>query len=236
MKVLVVDDDVELLPLLAFTLRQAGFLALEATDGERALAMIAEEAPDVVILDANMPRLDGFEVCRRLRAAGDATPVLMLTVRREEEDVVRGLDLGADDYLTKPFSPRTLLARVRALLRRVSRPGPRTSSSGGLMLDEELQAVCLADRPPLRLTPLEFRLLQLLLAHGGRPVPTERILRHVWGSRGAGDRQLLKQLVHRLRQKIERDPTQPSRLCTAPGFGYRLASDEAPQRTPSSDQ
>ena len=230
MKALVVDDDPDLLPLLALVLRQAGFLVVEATSGERALALVAEEVPDVVILDANLPRIDGFEVCRRLRAAGDSTPVLMLTVRSDEEDVVRGLEQGADDYLTKPFSPRTLLARVRALVRRTARtavPG-RPATSGDLALDEELQAVRLGGKPPQRLTPLEFRLLQLLLAHGGRPVPTERILRHVWGSRGAGDRQLLKQLVHRLRQKIEADPAQPARLRTEPGVGYRLGNGDAP--------
>jgi DNA-binding response OmpR family regulator len=225
MKILVVDDDPELLSLVAFALRQAGLLAVEAGSGERALALIAEEAPDALILDANLPGIDGFEVCRRLRAAGNSLPVLMLTVRGDEEDVVRGLELGADDYLTKPFSPRTLLARVRALLRRAVRgEAGRPMRSGDLALDEELQAVRLGERPPLRLTPLEFRLLQLLVAHAGKPVPTARILRHVWGARGEGDRQLLKQLVHRLRQKIEGDPAHPQRLCTEPGIGYRLAA------------
>jgi DNA-binding response OmpR family regulator len=226
MKVLVVDDDPELLPLVAFALRQGGFLAVEAASGERALALVAEERPDLVVLDANLPGIDGFEVCRRLRGARDATPVLMLTVRGDEEDLVRGLELGADDYLTKPFSPRTLLARVRALLRRAGREGARRLASGDLALDEELQAVRVAGGPPLRLTPLEFRLLQLLAANEGRPVPAERILRHVWGARGEGDRQLLKQLVHRLRRKLEADPAHPRRLQTEPGVGYRLAAGE----------
>jgi DNA-binding response OmpR family regulator len=226
MKVLVVDDDPELLPLVAFALRQGGFLTVEAASGERALALVAEERPDLVVLDANLPGIDGFEVCRRLRGARDATPVLMLTVRGDEEDLVRGLELGADDYLTKPFSPRTLLARVRALLRRAGREGARRLASGDLALDEELQAVRVAGGPPLRLTPLEFRLLQLLAANEGRPVPAERILRHVWGARGEGDRQLLKQLVHRLRRKLEADPAHPRRLQTEPGVGYRLAAGE----------
>jgi DNA-binding response OmpR family regulator len=222
-KILVVDDDAELLPLVAFTLRQGGFLALEASTGERALPLIAAERPDLVVLDVNLPGIDGFEVCRRLRAAGDTTPVLLLTVRGEEEDQVRGLDLGADDYLTKPFSPRSLLARVRALLRRSGLEAAQRTVSGDLVLDEELQAARIGGQPPLRLTPLEFRLLQLLAAHDGRTVHTERILLHVWGAGSAGDRQLLKQLVHRLRQKIERDPSQPRRLLTEPGLGYRLA-------------
>ncbi|MGH9382239.1 MAG: response regulator [Thermoanaerobaculia bacterium] len=225
MKILVVDDDLELLALVAFALRQGGFLAIEAASGERALALIAEEEPDLVVLDVNLPGIDGFEVCRRLRAERNPVPVLMLTVRGDEEDVVQGLELGADDYLTKPFSPRTLLARVRALLRRTGRHGSAELRSGELVLDEELQAVRLGDQPPLRLTPLEFRLLRLLLAHAGQPVPAERILRHVWGARAGGDRQLLKQLVHRLRQKLESDPAHPRRLTTEPGVGYRLAAD-----------
>jgi DNA-binding response OmpR family regulator len=234
MKVLVVDDDPELLPLVAFALRQGGYLALEAGSGERALKLIAEEVPDLVILDVNLPGIDGFEVCRRLRAAGDATPVLMLTVRGDEEDLVRGLDCGADDYLTKPFSPRTLLARVRALARRSGRGASRRPAARGeLSLDDELQALRIAGKPPMRVTPLEFRLLQLLLANAGRPVPADRILMHVWGARSGGDRQLLKQLVHRLRQKIEADAQAPRYLITHPGVGYLL--DPSPPREPKRD-
>jgi DNA-binding response OmpR family regulator len=226
-KVLVVDDDADLLPLVGFALRQAGLLALEASTGGRALEVVEQEAPDLVILDVNLPGTDGFELCRRLRAAGHSMPILMLTVRGDEDDVVRGLELGADDYLTKPFSLRTLLARTRALLRRAGRGGgPGAVTQGDMTLDEELQALRIEGRPPLRLTRLEFRLLQLLVAHAGRPVPTERILRHVWGVRAAGDRQLLKQLVHRLRQKIETDPAKPLRLRTEAGFGYLLAGGE----------
>ena len=118
MKLLAVDDDLELLRLIAFTLRQSGYLVLEAQDGVQALAIAERELPDLVLLDVNLPRINGFEVLKRLRGSGSTVPVLMLTVRSSEEDQVQGLDLGADDYLTKPFSPRTLLARVRALLRR----------------------------------------------------------------------------------------------------------------------
>ncbi len=224
MKVLVVDDDPELLPLLAFALRQGGWLVIEAANGERALEQFAAEAPDLVILDVNLPGIDGFEVCRRLREAGHETPVLMLTVRGDEEDLVRGLDLGADDYLTKPFSPRTLLARVRALLRRAGREGGGGITAGEIVLDPERATVRVAGRAPVRLTPLEARLLQLLAAAAGEPVRSERILAHVWGSRAGGDRQLLKQLVHRLRRKLEDDPAEPRRLLTELGIGYRLAS------------
>jgi DNA-binding response OmpR family regulator len=221
MKVLVVDDDLDLLALIAFALRQAGYLVVEATDGELALARFTSETPDLVVLDANLPKIDGFDVCRRLRAAS-RTPILMLTVRGDEADVVRGLDLGADDYLTKPFSPRTLLARIRALLRRSSLEKSDAVESGRIKLDVARHEVKVDDGGAVRLTKLEFRLLQLLIAHAGQAIETERLLQHVWGQRAAGDRQLLKQLVHRLRQKIEGDPAAPKFLLTVPGVGYEL--------------
>jgi DNA-binding response OmpR family regulator len=228
MKILVVDDDPELLSLVAYALRQSGYLALEASSGEAALVTAANERPDLLILDVNLPGIDGFQVCKTLREAGDTTPVLMLTVRGDEEAQVRGLDLGADDYLTKPFSPRTLLARVRALLRRAGIEHEARVRAGDVQLDEEMQALRVGGRAPARLTSLEFRLLQLLVANAGHPVASERILRHVWGPRAHGDRQLLKQLVHRLRQKLEDDPLRPARLCTVTGIGYRLELDPRP--------
>jgi DNA-binding response OmpR family regulator len=135
---------------------------------------------------------------------------------------VRGLDLGADDYLTKPFSPRTLLARVRAMLRRSGQDRPAPLSAGEISVDTERQSVSVGGAKPVRLTPLEARLLQLLLANSGRPLTLERLTNHVWGSRGVGDRQLLKQLVHRLRRKIESDPAEPRYLLTVSGVGYSL--------------
>jgi DNA-binding response OmpR family regulator len=221
MKILVVDDDLDLLALVAFALRQAGYLVVEATDGELALRRFAEEAPDLVVLDGNLPRIDGFEVCRRLRAES-RTPILMLTVRGDEADVVRGLDLGADDYLTKPFSPRTLLARIRAALRRAGLEKSSTLETGRVALDVGRHEVSVDGGAAVRLTKLEFRLLQLLLAHAGQAIEAERLFQHVWGQRPSGDRQLLKQLVHRLRQKIEEDPAAPRFLLTVPGVGYEL--------------
>lgn len=221
MKILVVDDDRELRDILAFAFRQAGYLVVEAGDGEQALGAFRSEAPDLVVLDVNMPRVDGFEVCRRIRA--DSTvPILMLTVRGQEEDVVKGLDSGADDYMTKPFSPQTLLARVRALFRRAGMETVHEPQVGDVHLDLEDQLLTIRGRPPVRLTKLELRLVQLLLAHAGRAVRTERLFGHVWGTRGGGDRELLKQLVHRLRQKIETDPGSPRHLVTEAGIGYRL--------------
>ena len=224
MKILVVDDDLELAGLIGYALRQAGYLVVEAADGQAALAAFERESPALVILDANLPRLDGFEVCRRIRA-GSRVPIMMLTVRSGEEDQVQALDLGADDYLTKPFSPRTLLARVRALLRRSGEERPAPLAAGDFSLDLELQSVTVQGGEPVRLTRLELRLLQLLLANAGHTLPAERLLAHVWGSRGTGDRQLLKQLVHRLRQKIEADAAAPRYLVTVSGVGYALRAD-----------
>jgi DNA-binding response OmpR family regulator len=221
-KILVVDDDLELLGLISYALRQAGYLTVEATDGAAALAAFEREEPALVILDVNLPRLSGLEVCKQIRDRS-STPIMMLTVRSGEEDQVQALDLGADDYLTKPFSPRTLLARVRALLRRAGgaeKPAPLVA--GNLSLDLETQAVSVSGGEAVRLTKLEFRLLQLLLANAGHTLPAERLLRHVWGARASDDRQLLKQLVHRLRQKIESDAAEPRYLVTVSGIGYAL--------------
>ena len=224
MKILVVDDDLDLLQLIAFALRQAGYLVVDATDGELALQRFADEAPDLVVLDGNLPKVDGFEVCRRLRATS-RVPILMLTVRGDEADVVRGLDLGADDYLTKPFSPRTLLARMRALLRRSGIEKSDALAAGRIALDVTRHEVKVDGKAAVRLTKLEFRLLQLMIAHAGQAIEAERLFQHVWGQRAAGDRQLLKQLVHRLRQKIEGDPAAPRFLRTVPGVGYELDAE-----------
>jgi DNA-binding response OmpR family regulator len=238
MKILVVDDDQALLSLVSFAMRQAGYLPIEAGDTAQALALFESERPDLVILDVNLPQgtpatagapASGFEVLRAIRQQA-RTPVLLLTVRNAEEDEVRGLDLGADDYMNKPFSPRTLLARVRALLRRSAgraglgegEPGTHALQAGDLALDPESQSVNIGGRPPTRLTKLEYRLLQFLLVNAGHTQTAERLTQHVWGYRDAGDRQMLKQLVHRLRQKIEPDPAAPIYVLTAAGTGYVL--------------
>ncbi|MBI3929164.1 MAG: response regulator transcription factor [Armatimonadetes bacterium] len=228
MKILAVDDDLELLGLIAFALRQAGYLVIEAADGPEALRTFDREHPDLVILDVNLPGMNGFEVCQRLRERSSA-PIMMLTVHSAEEDEVRGLDLGADDYLTKPFSPRTLLARIRALLRRGEAEisgeyRERAYQAGSFRLETENQAVSVGQQPAVRLTNLEFRLLQYLLVNAGHTIPAERLSQHVWGYRGIGDRQALKQLVHRLRQKVEENPSEPRHILTVPGIGYQLSA------------
>jgi DNA-binding response OmpR family regulator len=221
MKILVADDDRDLLDLIAFTLGQAGYLVVKAGDGSAALRAFETEAPDLVILDINMPFASGFQVCEAIRTKSRA-PVMMLTVRGEEEDLVRAIELGADDYLTKPFSPRTLLARIKALLRRAVPEGAAPMTAGRIKLDAVEHVVFVGAKEPVRLTKLELRLLQTLLASAGHTVGSDRLLMQVWGHKGAGDRQLLKQLVHRVRQKIETDPTNPQILQTAASAGYKL--------------
>ena len=221
MKVLLVDDDLDLLTVTGFALQQAGFLVVTAPDGPAALEVFRREQPDVAVLDINMPRMNGFELAQKLREKS-RIPVLMLTARSEEEDVVKALSLGADDYLTKPFSPKILLARVKALLRRAGREVADAVASGTLSLDANELTLHGLPRGPVRLTPLESRFLQLLLAHSSRTVNAERLLVHVWGNRAGGNRQLLKQLVHRLRQKVEVDPAAPTLIRTMPNAGYML--------------
>jgi len=223
MKVLVADDDAELRELIAFTLAQAGYLVIKASDGSAAVRLFSAESPDLVVLDINMPALSGFQVCEAIRARS-RVPVMMLTVRGEEEDLVRALGLGADDYLTKPFSPRTLLARIRALLRRAGMESTAPVAAGRIGLDLNEHTVRIGEGEAVRLTKLELRLLQMLLANAGHTVSSERLLVQVWGHRSGGDRQLLKQLVHRLRQKIEADPAAPALLRTA-AAGYKLVVD-----------
>jgi len=223
MKILVIDDDPDLLALVAFALTNAGYAVVRAADAGPAIAAFDRELPNLVLLDINLPSGSGFDVCRNIRDRSQV-PVMMLTARGEEEDLVRALELGADDYLTKPFSPRTLLARVKALLRRAGIESADTLTAGPVSLDLEAQTLAFTDGASLRLTRLETRLLQILIAQAGHVVTTERLLAHVWGHRGSGDRQLLKQLVHRLRQKLERASPGNDPLQTESGVGYRLKS------------
>jgi DNA-binding response OmpR family regulator len=221
MKVLIADDDADLLGLVGFALTQAGYLVVKAIDGPSAVRTFDSESPDLVVLDINMPGLSGFQVCQTIRSRSQV-PIVMLTARGEEEDLVKALELGADDYLTKPFSPRTLIARIKAVLRRVGSEDNAPLVVGSIVLNIEEHTVTIGAATPVHLTKLEVRLLQMLLANAGRTVNSDRLLTQVWGHRGSGDRQLLKQLVHRLRHKIEADPSNPQFLQTGPGPGYRL--------------
>ena len=218
MKVLLVEDDLALSDVVSFTLRRAGYEVLTAYDGLAALAVFESAAPDLVLLDLNLPRLDGLGVCRRVRAAGE-TPIIILSVRGEDEAVVRGLEMGADDYMVKPFSPTQLVARIRAVMRRTGVPAtPSTLEASGMTLDRSRGEVRREDRAAVRLTALESKLLEALMREPGRVMPSDSLIAAIWGVEG-GDRTMLKQLVYRLRAKIE-DEESASYIETVPGIGY----------------
>jgi DNA-binding response OmpR family regulator len=227
MKALVVDDDLDLADVLSFTLRRAGFEVIVAHDGYLALERWREENPDLIILDLNLPKLNGLAVCRQIRAEAD-TPIIILSVRDEEDDIVQGLELGADDYIVKPFSPRQLVARAEALLRRAGAPSvaPASLAAGDLTLDPSHHEVRRGEDILPQLTRLECRLLEVLIRNKNQVLPADTLIDHVWGPDG-GDRVMLKQLVRRLRLKIEPVPSEPVYLQTMNGIGYELVEHES---------
>jgi DNA-binding response OmpR family regulator len=223
MKILIVEDDLALSDVLSFTLRRAGFQVATAYDGEAALIAWAEEEPNLVLLDLNLPKVDGLTVCRQIRSQS-RTPIIILSVRGGDDAVVEGLELGADDYIVKPFSPSQLVARIRAVLRRLdATPIPGPLAAGDLILDRSRNEVRKGGDSAIRLTPLEFRLLESLMLNAGQVLPADLLIDAVWGVEG-GDRTMLKQLVYRLRTKIEPDPAQPTDIETVPGIGYALGN------------
>jgi DNA-binding response OmpR family regulator len=224
MNILIVDDDVELVGLLSFAFETAGYVVGTAFDGNEALAKVREHDPELVILDVNLPNRDGFQVLAALRRISQA-PVIMLTVRATEEDEIEGLDLGADDYLRKPFSPRALLARVRSHLRRRVEPGEETVLAlGSISLDVERCDLRVGDGDPQRLSPLESRLMKALLGHRGRPVDPDRLVDAVWLDRDTADRELLKQVVHRLRRKLAAAGGEGAWIEYIAGSGYAITA------------
>jgi DNA-binding response OmpR family regulator len=235
--VLVVDDDPTVREVVASYLRDAGYEVTEAADGNTALQRAAQVDPQLVILDLMLPGLDGLEVCRRLRATSDV-PVIMLTALGEEADRVSGLELGADDYVTKPFSPRELTLRVGSVLRRAepmpvdAASLPDVVSDGDLVIDSASRRVTL-EQKPLSLTIREFDLLRFLIAHPGVAYNREELLAKVWGW-DFGDQSTVTVHVRRLREKIELDPSHPERLVTVWGVGYRWES--ADQRRSSGSE
>lgn len=225
MKILVVDDDRVLADLIAFTLRREQFQVIKAYDGQQALEQWAAEQPDFVVLDVNLPQVDGFTVCRQIRQQAD-TPILLLTVRGEEDDIVQGLELGADDYVLKPFSPRQLVARIQAILRRVGKvPLPAIQQVAGLMFDPSRREVSYGPAQPVALTPLESRLLEYLMLNAGHVLTNEALIDHVWGAQGA-DRDTLRQVVRRLRSKLSQasglETTYHNFIENIAGLGYGL--------------
>jgi DNA-binding response OmpR family regulator len=225
MKILVVDDDRDLVDVLTYVMQREGFSVIPAYDGDSGWRRFQDDRPSLVLLDINMPGVDGIEVCRRIRVVA-STPVVMLTARTEEADIVRALGIGADDYVTKPFSPRQLLARVKAVLRRASTEletptETKRIEAGELALD--LRKRSLSKRgEDVHLTPLEFKIVAFLLRNQGRVMATTEIVEQVWGYVGTGNEDLVKVHIHRLRQKIEDDPQNPTYVRTVPFVGYMV--------------
>ncbi len=219
--ILIVDDEPPIRRLLRTSVGSQGFQVIEAGDGRSALAEVGRSRPDLVILDLGLPDMDGLEVIRALRVGGDAVPILVLSSRADEKGKVEALDLGADDYVTKPFGTAELFARIRAALRhRLQQQGEQPIfRSGGLEVDLVRRIVRLRDRE-LKLTPKEYDILRMLVAHAGKVLTHRMLMSEVWG--GETDVQYLRIYVRQLRQKIEADPERPKYIVTETGVGYRL--------------
>jgi two-component system response regulator VicR len=223
MKILLADDDTDMLDVTTYAFRRDGFNVITATDGEQALRRWKTDEPDLVLLDVGLPRINGFEVCRRIRQSS-STPVIMLTARGEEEHVVKGFLLGADDYVTKPFSHRQLTMRVRAVLQRRSGsavPEPANEIEvGELKIDMQSHEVAKGDYV-VRLTPLEFRILYILAINVGRVVSSTRLIEYAWGYDG-GDASMLKTHICHIRQKLKLEKGKPGYITSIPHVGYSL--------------
>ena len=225
MSILVADDDPQLLQLITRNLEWEGYAVVTVRDGQQALEQVQEHTPDLVLLDVRMPELDGFQVCQRVRECS-GVPIIFMTALGLDQDRVRGLDLGADDYLTKPFGVDELLARVRAVLRRAPTAEQQDASAlrttmtvGDLAMDVAQRTVTMAGRE-VALTPLEYRLLALLVQHAGRMVLQESLLEYAWGKQYLGESHLLQVNINRLQRKLEPDPGHPRYILTRVGVGY----------------
>ena len=232
-KILIVEDEQNIVDILSFNLSREGYDTMEAYDGPTGLKLALEENPDLILLDLMLPGMDGFDVCRRIRQAGHATPILMLTAREEEADKVLGLELGADDYITKPFSMRELLARVKANIRRVGmipaapqgeEPAAATLKLGRITVDTE-RATVYKDGKALDLTQREYDLIRYLVSQPGKVFSREALMEHVWNYEGyVGDVRAVDVAVRRLREKLEDDSAAPRFICTKRGMGYYFNS------------
>jgi two-component system alkaline phosphatase synthesis response regulator PhoP len=228
-KILVVDDEEHILTLIKFNLEQAGFEVVSANDGEEALAKVEVERPDLIVLDLMLPKKDGMEVCKELRLQRNVTPILMVTAKDDEFDKVLGLELGADDYMTKPFSPREVVARVKAILRRskiVETPVQQVEETDAIRIADlkvlpEYYEAYVADEK-LELTPKEFELLYYLVKNKGRVLTRDQLLSAVWNYDFAGDTRIVDVHISHLREKIERDTKKPVYIKTIRGLGYKL--------------
>jgi two-component system KDP operon response regulator KdpE len=229
LNVLIVEDDAGIRQSLFETLTALGFMIGEANDGEQALLRLRMVDYDAVLLDINMPGMGGIETCRRIFQSYPHVPIIMLTVRDEEDDKVEALDAGADDYVTKPFQIRELTARLRSAIRRSKTSTVQLDSTvviGALRLDPDRHRVEKMGQE-IRLTPKEFAMLRYLMEHPGRPIPHVRLLTSIWGAEYGNEREYLRVLINQLRKKIEDDPANPSYILTESYIGYRFreASD-----------
>jgi two-component system alkaline phosphatase synthesis response regulator PhoP len=226
-RILVVDDDKEIVRLVRAYLEQAGFQVLIAYDGETALHVLRRDRPDLVVLDLMLPDRDGWDITRLVRADGvlASTPIVMLTARVEDSDKIIGLELGADDYITKPFNPREVVARVRSVLRRsqsdATQSQPRVLQLGGLLMDLDRHEVMLDGRP-IELTPTEFELLRTLMENAGYAFTRMELIEQGLGYEYEGIERTLDSHIKNLRKKIEPDPKRPTYIQTVYGVGYRL--------------
>jgi two-component system alkaline phosphatase synthesis response regulator PhoP len=227
-RILVVDDEESIVKLVEYNLTQAGYEVLTADNGLQALEIVREERPDLLILDLMLPGLNGMDVCQRLRKDGFNTSIIMLTARDDEIDRILGLEMGADDYVTKPFSPRELVARVKAVLRRVgdeSTAAEGTYQCGDITIDVNKYEVTVRGER-IDLTPREFELLQYLAKSMGRVLSRDHLLDKVWGYEFAGDTRIVDVHISHLRDKLEKDPKNPEYIRTVRGVGYKLVQGE----------
>jgi len=224
LRVLVADDDPSILRLLSANLKARNFNVIPCINGEEAIGMVEKEIIDLIILDINMPRLDGIEVLKRIRS-WDKTPVIMLSARADEKDKVKCLELGADDYVVKPFGMAELIARITTALRHAQSAKVTASSSNFISGDMEInyaRRIVKIDNKEIRLTPTEFTLLQELATNSGKVITHRLILQRVWGEEYHTEREYIRVFIGRLRKKIELDPNNPKHLLTIPGVGYQL--------------
>ncbi len=224
MRILVVDDDPMGNRMIQFLLGEEGY-TVDSVDGPKgALAVIEKQPPDLLLLDVNMPHTNGFELYQRLRQLDYDIPVIFVTAKGELEDRLQGLKMGADDYISKPFQPAELLARVEAVLRRYRKSGPTAQvlRAGGVEINTSELRVTLPDRRNLYLTPTEMKVLVQLVQHAGKVVSRDDLMAHVWGEDYAGESNVVDVYIRRLRRKIERDPSTPSYIQVARGLGYRF--------------
>ena len=229
-RVLIVEDEKNIVDILSFNLTREGYETLEAFDGQSGLQLALEQNPDLILLDLMLPKMNGFDVCKSIRAQNRSAPIIMLTAREEETDKVLGLELGADDYITKPFSMRELLARVKANIRRtemlaVAAPPAPTSApaalSGGRIAIDADQMVVFKDNAPLDLTQREYELIKFLASQPGKVFSREALMEHVWNYEGyVGDVRAVDVAIRRLREKVEDDPASPQFILTRRGQGY----------------